>query len=218
MQLDHRYRHFCLMARALEAVGERWGLLIVRDLLDGDRRFTDLLRSCAGITPRQLTTRLRQLERSGIVERGSEAGRREVWYRLTTAGRDLEPVVDSLTLWGLRHAAQPPVPTEPVRPSHVLNGTRLWLRAARPPVKSPVSWSWHFPGEPYTLRFDGQQWQLAAGEDQNADVVVETTPLAWAEFIATGRKARRASPAFQLRGRAKRVKEFSSVFRISKAA
>jgi DNA-binding HxlR family transcriptional regulator len=205
-----------MMARALEAVGERWGLLIVRDLLEADRRFTDLLRSCADITPRQLTSRLRQLERSGIVSRASEEGRREVWYRLTSAGRELEPAVDALTLWGSRHAAQSPLPNEPARPYHVLNGTRLWLRAVTPPVMSPVTWSWRFPAEPYTLRVDGSQWQLSAGENPDADVVVETTPHVWAELVTCARNAHRPRVKLRLLGSPERIGEFNAVFGVRK--
>src|SRR5262245_58399023 len=140
MQLEHGYGHFCPLARALELVGERWGLLVVRDLLAGDRRFTDLLRGCAGITPRQLAVRLRQLEGAGIVERAGVverdvAGqrppdRREVWYRLTPAGRELRGAVEALLLWGLRHAGRAPAREEPVGAYHVLNGTRVALQEA----------------------------------------------------------------------------------------
>src|SRR5262249_46786897 len=63
------YRHFCMMARALEVVGEHWSLLIVRDLLLGPQRFTDLARSLQEITPTRLTNRLRQLEAAGVVTR-----------------------------------------------------------------------------------------------------------------------------------------------------
>src|SRR5262249_9122349 len=61
------YRHFCMMARALEVVGEHWSLPIVRDLLLGPQRFTDLARSLQEITPTRLTNRLRQLEAAGAV-------------------------------------------------------------------------------------------------------------------------------------------------------
>ncbi|MGH7447146.1 MAG: winged helix-turn-helix transcriptional regulator, partial [Longimicrobiales bacterium] len=130
MQGQHRYGHFCPMARALERVAERWGLLIVRDLLGGEQRFTDLQRSCGGITPRQLSARLRQLEEAGIVEQDRQPGRREVRYRLTPAGQDLGPAVEALLLWGVEHGATPPLPDEPVRAAHVLNGTRVALNAA----------------------------------------------------------------------------------------
>src|SRR3990170_3117204 len=125
MKESSRYRHFCPMAQAMERLGERWGLLIVRDLLPGEQRFTDLLGSCGGITPRQLATRLRQLEHDGIVEASREPGRRAVWYRLTPAGQSLKPVVEAMLLWGVRHITRPPAPTEPGPTYQLLNGNRL---------------------------------------------------------------------------------------------
>ena len=79
-------QHFCPVAQTLERVGDRWSWLIVRDLMRGQERFTDLQRCLAGITPKRLTVNLRTLESEGIVEREREPGRREVWYRLTAKG------------------------------------------------------------------------------------------------------------------------------------
>jgi DNA-binding HxlR family transcriptional regulator len=93
------YHHFCPAARALETIGERWSLLIVRDLLAGPRRFSDLRRSLAAITPKWLSARLRALESDGIVTR-EVTGEREVWYRLTPKGQALEPVFDALARLG----------------------------------------------------------------------------------------------------------------------
>ena len=73
MHPDRICRHFCMMARALEVIGERWSLLLVRDLLLGPRRFTDLVRTLSGVTPARLTDRLRHLEAAGIVVRESQA-------------------------------------------------------------------------------------------------------------------------------------------------
>ena len=218
MQVNREYRHFCPMARALELVGERWGLLIVRDLLDGDQRFSDLLRSCGGVTHRQLSARLRQLEEAGIVERDRKPGRREVRYRLTPAGRELRPAVEALLLWGVRHAGRPPAEDEPIRPSHLLNGTRLALDAAGAPVAPPVRWTWRIPGEPYTLRFDGRSWRLSPGEEPDAEVVVETTPRAWAELVMAPHGARPAGGALRLCGDPGRVREFAAAFGIAPAA
>jgi DNA-binding HxlR family transcriptional regulator len=210
MQVERRYGHFCPLARSLELVGERWGLLIVRDLLDGDQRFTDLVRSCGGITPRQLAARLRQLEEAHIVERDREPGRREVWYRLTPAGQELRPTVEALLLWGVRHAGRPPAPDEPMRAYHLLNGTRLALDAAGATVAAPVSWAWRFPDEAYTLSFDGTSWQLSPGEDPDAEVVVETTPRAWATLVLRSPEARQTGDAIRLHGSPSRVQEFST--------
>src|SRR6476646_4691253 len=98
------YQHFCPAARALEVVGEKWSLLIVRDLLAGPRRFSELRRSLAAITARWLSLRLRELEAAGIVEREA-SGQREVWYRLTSKGQALAPVIEELMVWGIEHAA-----------------------------------------------------------------------------------------------------------------
>src|SRR5262245_57943206 len=98
MSSGNVYPHTCVAARALEEVGERWSLLVVRDLLLGPRRFTDLARSLGGITPTRLTARLRSLEAAGIVVRAPPTAGREVWYRLTEAGRDLAPVLRALAL------------------------------------------------------------------------------------------------------------------------
>jgi DNA-binding HxlR family transcriptional regulator len=206
------------MAQALERLGERWGLLIVRDLLGGEQRFTDLLRSCAGVTPRQLTSRLRQLEQDGIVEAHRELGRREVWYALTPDGHALRPAVEALLLWGVRHIDRPPADDEAVAPFHVLNGTRVALNAAATQPPSPVRWVWRFPGEPYTLRFDRAVWQLSPGEEQGAEVVVATTPRNWAAFIATPAPRRLTAASMQVTGKPRHVRQFTEAFQRSPGA
>ena len=81
------YAQYCPVAHALELVGDRWSLLIIRDLLQKPQRFTDLLHYSSNITPKWLTARLRQLEQAGIIEREKHENRREVWYKLTPAGQ-----------------------------------------------------------------------------------------------------------------------------------
>lgn len=83
------------MAHALDVVGERWTLLVVRELLIGPRRYGELRDSLAGIGTNLLATRLREMQQSALVE---QAGQR---YRLTDAGRALEPVVHTLVRFGL---------------------------------------------------------------------------------------------------------------------
>src|SRR5438105_14626994 len=95
------YGQFCGLARALELVGERWALLIVRDLLVGPKRFTDLRRGLPRIPTNVLSTRLKELEHNGIVRRRllprPASG---VVYELTEHGRELEDIVLRLGLWG----------------------------------------------------------------------------------------------------------------------
>ena len=114
--MPRTYGHYCPVARALEVVGDRWSLLIIRDLLRKPQRFTDLLHYSSNITPKWLTLRLRKLEKAGVIEREKQQDRREVWYKLTPAGQELRPVVEALWAWGLRYAIRPPLPGEVVHP------------------------------------------------------------------------------------------------------
>src|SRR3954466_9029782 len=95
------YDQFCSVARALDRVGERWTLLIVRNLLLGPRRYSDLLRELPGITTNLLAKRLQELESLGILERVSlpPPAATEA-YALTLQGEALEPVVMELGRWG----------------------------------------------------------------------------------------------------------------------
>ena len=108
MQARRTYHQHCGVARALDLVGERWTLLIVRDLLLGPRRYRDLLESLDGITTNLLAKRLREMVRSGLVEkrRAPPPAFGEL-YALTDAGRALEPVVMELGRWGGRLLQQP---------------------------------------------------------------------------------------------------------------
>jgi DNA-binding HxlR family transcriptional regulator len=220
MDPDRVYRHFCMMARALEAVGERWSLLIVRDLLLGPRRFSDLARGLSEITPTRLTGRLRQLEAAGVVVREPPTTGREVWYRLTDAGRELGPAIDALTLWGIEHARQPPLPGEPVRPDPVMIGTKVWLNHHADPPTQSVAWVWRFPGDDcYTLRSQGGTWELARGQAEAATVTVETTPEAWARFLTASRRSRRLPRKdIQLEAPRAEAKKFAKAFAVELSA
>ncbi|MGD7732052.1 winged helix-turn-helix transcriptional regulator [Propionibacteriaceae bacterium G57] len=100
------YGQYCPVSRALEVLGERWALLVVRDLLCGTTRFNDLARGLPGLSRTLLAKRLRQLVRAGIVDH--VAGE----YVLTPAGRELEPIVFGLGGWGARWAFSDPTPDE----------------------------------------------------------------------------------------------------------
>jgi DNA-binding HxlR family transcriptional regulator len=97
------YKDPCGVARALDLVGERWALLIARELLLGPKRFTDLRAGLPHLSPDVLSQRLRELERAGVLRRrklAPPAGSRV--YELTEWGRELEPVVLGLGRWGSR--------------------------------------------------------------------------------------------------------------------
>jgi DNA-binding HxlR family transcriptional regulator len=100
------YGQYCPISRAIEVLGERWSILIVRDMLCGAKRFNDLARCNPRLSRSLLAKRLRQLERAGIVDHIDDE------YHLTQAGRELEPIVFGLGEWGARWQFDDPRETE----------------------------------------------------------------------------------------------------------
>ncbi len=100
---EHRYQQYCGAARALDVVGDRWTLLIIRELMLGPRRFTDLIDGLPGISRNLLTERLRDLEGDGVIARQDlpPPAARQV-YELTDDGRDLADAMIPLVAWGAR--------------------------------------------------------------------------------------------------------------------
>ncbi|MFF0778330.1 winged helix-turn-helix transcriptional regulator [Streptomyces sp. NPDC003720] len=102
------YGQFCGLARAMEVLGERWAVLIVRNLLSGPQRYTDLRNGLPAIPTNILSTRLKQLEESGLaIRRALPHPERAVVYELTDCGRDLEPALIALGRWGARTMTEP---------------------------------------------------------------------------------------------------------------
>jgi DNA-binding HxlR family transcriptional regulator len=179
----HTYGHFCLVARTLEQVGDRWTLLVIRDLLTGTKRFTDLMARLAGITPKTLSQRLRELEAAGILVADREPGRREVWYRLTPAGADLAPVIDALRIWGLSHAWRRPQPGEPVHAEHLLRNATQAIDIAADDHR-PARWHFRLDGDDYLVESDGHHWSLTTATPPTpADVTITATTPSLARFI-----------------------------------
>lgn len=107
-----RYRQYCPIARASEIVGDRWTILIVRELILGSRRFNEIERGLPGMSRSLLASRLRDLQRSGIIERLPGAGQNTSEYHLTESGRDLKSVIEALGAWGVNWAFDEPAPDE----------------------------------------------------------------------------------------------------------
>jgi len=98
------YHQFCPVAKASELLGERWTFLIIRELLMGARRFSELQRGMAQISPTVLTKRLNELAANGLIVRKRITGQKGSEYFLTQAGQELAPVLKALGEWGMKWA------------------------------------------------------------------------------------------------------------------
>ncbi|MCK5640345.1 MAG: transcriptional regulator [Gammaproteobacteria bacterium] len=96
------YGQFCPIAKACEVLGERWTLLLIRELLCGSHRYNDFKRGLPLISPTMLSQRLNTLQERGLVERKRSSDQKSHEYHLTRAGRELEPIVMGLGEWGAR--------------------------------------------------------------------------------------------------------------------
>ena len=197
------YDHFCAVARALEQVGDRWSLLVIRDLLTGAKRFTDLMDRLGGITPKTLSQRLRELGDAGIVTADRQPGRREVWYRLTPAGADLGPVIATLRWWGLRHAWRWPQPGEPLHAEHLLRCVTQAIDLAAGD-HAPARWHFRLDGADYLAESDGRRWSLTAGAPPApADVTITATTQSLTALIFAG-----SDPGIDITGEPGAVQRF----------
>lgn len=102
--MKYQYGQFCPIAKAMEVLGERWTLLIVRELFLGAERFSELERGLPNISPTMLNRRLNELEACGILEKHRIQNIRGHRYKLTKAGLELESVLNPLGQWGMKWA------------------------------------------------------------------------------------------------------------------
>jgi DNA-binding HxlR family transcriptional regulator len=159
----------CGIARALDLVGERWALLIVRELLFGPKRFTDLRDGLAGASPNVLSQRLRELEAGGVVHRRREGG---AAYELTDWGREIHPILVTLGRWGAR---------SPVRPRGVLSVDALMvaLEATFAPGEAHdlrATYELRLGDQRFSVEIDRGHIAVARGAPRQPDAVIETDP------------------------------------------
>ena len=160
-----RYDQYCPVAHALDMVGERWSLLVVRELMRGPKRYTDLAEHLPGIGTNILAARLRDLEACGIVaKRRLPPPAASRVYELTEYGRALETVMRELALWGARSLG-PPTDEDELFPG--------WLENAVDTVLGPIAPPGRFVfrvGEEVASLVDGE---TLPGAVERPDVVVE---------------------------------------------
>jgi DNA-binding HxlR family transcriptional regulator len=167
------FEQYCPVAHALGLVGDRWSLLIVRDLLHGARRYTDLLAGLPGIGTNILAARLRGLEEAGIVtKRRLPPPAASTVYELTGYGAELREVFFALARWGARSLG-PPGPADELYPEWGLNAAAALFspEAARGVTDTYVL---KITGDVFTVRVDDGRMQAELGETEGADVVIET--------------------------------------------
>lgn len=166
------YGQYCGLARALELVGERWALLVVRDLLVGPRRFIELHRGLPRVPVNVLSSRLQELEDTGIIQRrGVSDGDDAYVYELTAYGQGLEEVVLSLGRWGVASLGAPKA-SDVVTVESVIIAVRSAFRpaAAR---GARVSYELRLPNFVINVRVDDGALQVAEGPLPGADLVIE---------------------------------------------
>jgi DNA-binding HxlR family transcriptional regulator len=178
------YGERCAAARALDLVGERWALLVVRELLLGPKRFTDLKAGLPNAKPSVLSQRLRELEHGGVVRHRKLGPPSGAWvYELTGYGRELEPIVMALGRWGRRLPHQPGT-------AHGIDSIVLALKWRFDPERArDLSAS-------YELRLADDRFQITVGDgriktqraDAEApDAVIETDPRTLEAVLFDGR-------------------------------
>jgi DNA-binding HxlR family transcriptional regulator/putative sterol carrier protein len=210
---EQRYRQYCALARALDVVGDRWTLLVVRELRPGPRRFTDLVDGLPGISRKLLTERLRDLERDGIVARRElpPPAARQV-YELTDEGRDLAAAMAPLIAWGARRIGERR-PGESFRPRWVsVSMVGLADRAAAMGVRD--TYQYQIGDAAFHFVVDDGSIELRDGRAEDPSVVVTTDEETWAD-IASGKittSSAAASGALTIAGDRQAAKRLGKIF------
>lgn len=184
------YDMYCAVARALEILGERWTLLVVRELLTGPKRYADLVDGLPGIASNMLTDRLRSLTDAGVVsQRKLAPPAASTVYELTERGRQLKPVLLALGRWGVPLLGEPR-PGEQFRLAWLMIALDGHYQPASAPT--PITVVLKVAGDAVTITAHGSQHQVSEEADAQADITVTAerdTFLAWIAGHLTDRQA-----------------------------
>jgi DNA-binding HxlR family transcriptional regulator len=157
----------CGIARALDVIGERWALLIVRELMFGPKRFTDLRGGLSGASPNVLSQRLRELEAAGVIRRlkvGAAA------YELTEWGRELHPILLQLGRWGASSAVPP-------TGSLSVDALMVALESTFTPAKAGelrAIYELRLGEQRFAVEIEGEAIAISRGAARKADAIIET--------------------------------------------
>jgi DNA-binding HxlR family transcriptional regulator len=208
----------CAAAHALDLIGERWALLVVRELLLGPKRFTDLRTGIPDISPNVLGQRLRELEANGVLRRrklAPPAASRV--YELTDWGYELEPVVVGLGRWGSRS------PTHPLGGELSVASLVLALKADFDPVAAgdlSATYELRLGEESFRAEVVDGRLEVARGIPTRPDATIETDARTLQALIFEGRRLSEAtrSGALSIEGDRSAVKRFLGLFPVPQRA
>jgi DNA-binding HxlR family transcriptional regulator len=218
MVTKRSYDDGCAAAHALDLVGERWALLVVRELLLGPKRFTDLRAGLPGTSPNVLAQRLRELEGAGIVRRRKlppPAASRI--YELTEWGKDLEPVIISLGRWGVRS------PSKPRDAELSVDSLILSFRTMFDPQRSgglEASYELRLGEESFRAEVAEGRFEIERGVADRPDAIVETDAATLAALVYEDRHLAEAlrSGDVRIEGDTEMVERFLSLFPLPEPA
>jgi DNA-binding HxlR family transcriptional regulator len=178
------YDDACAAAHALDLVGDRWSLLVMRELLLGPKRFTDLRESLPGISANVLTQRLEELETLGIVARRKLPPPASAWvYGLTEWGQESEELFKVIGRWGARSPHHDP--RLPVSVSSIVMSMRTMFAPDRAGnLKGPIGF--RFGHEEFMARLSNGAFDIRRGEVRDADVTVDGDQMSWAAVLYGG--------------------------------
>jgi len=166
------YGQYSGITQALELVGERWAMLIVRDLLVGPRRYGELASGLPRIPTNVLATRLKELQAAGVIRRAPRS--RIIIYELTPYGRELEPVVLALGAWGFK-ALDEPRDEQVITPDSMTIDLRTAFRPDVAATLPPTSYAARLGAAGLLIRVDGSTLDVTRG-DGPADLAFDAGP------------------------------------------
>ena len=212
MAVMRTYCDGCAAAHALDLVGERWALLVVRELLLGPKRFTDLRTGLPNASPNVLSQRLRELEGAGIVRRRRlppPAASRV--YELSEWGMELEPVITSLGRWGARSPSRSR-DAELGVDSLILSFRTMFDAGA--PDRLRASYELRLGEDVFRAVVDDCSFEVVRGSVEQPDAIIETDPATLAALVYEGRRLDEAlrSGDIKIEGSEAKVERFLTLF------
>jgi DNA-binding HxlR family transcriptional regulator len=209
---ERTYGQGCAIAHGLDVVGERWALLVVRDLLLGPKRFTDLLGGLPGLSPGVLTQRLRELTDAGVLGRRRLSAPAASWvYELTPWGQQLAPIVTSLAQWASKSPAMPhdaPMGSDSV----MLSLGALFDRAAAGDLEATIAI--HLDDERFEVRIAHGDLTVSRGDVHDADATLITNQHSLLQLLRTSipLDELQADGTLRIAGNAEIVERFRRLF------